>query len=232
MARKIILFSLALLPLGLASYALAAEGFVALAPIPGLTDGGVADSSRLPAFFNNLYKYLIGLAAVLAIIEIIWGGLEISTQDSVSKQSSGRERITQAIFGLILVLSPALVFGIINPRILDLQLGLTPINLDFTPYTPTVRDASVPYTTGSGNPCGGINTGANCTTTVFDEGYYSSPPLTSFCYQMKTPYQGKSYNCFRNSANCTATRRTSCGTPSEDASCPADTSSLNSCTQY
>lgn len=142
MMRKIFFFTLCLLPLGIASYALAADGFVALAPIPGLTEGTVATSNNLPLFFNNLYKYLIGIAAVLAVIEITWGGLEISTQDSVSKQSSGRERISQAIFGLILVLSPALVFGIINPQILNLQLNLGQINLDFTPYTPTVTDGS------------------------------------------------------------------------------------------
>lgn len=110
------------------------SGFVPLAPIPGLTDiqptpNGLAD------FFNNLYKYIIGLAAILAIIEIIWGGLEISTKDSVSKQSDGKERITQAIFGLVLVLSPVLVFSIINPSILNLSLNLPP--LDTKAGTPT-----------------------------------------------------------------------------------------------
>lgn len=131
---------------GLAALAYAphalAQGFTALAPIPGLTDispTSVVNSATLAAFFNNLYKYLIGLAAILAVIEIIWGGLEYSTQDSVSKQSNGRERITQAIFGLILVLSPVLVFSIINPSILNLSINLKPINLS-TPPLPTGQD--------------------------------------------------------------------------------------------
>jgi hypothetical protein len=97
--------------------------YVPLAKIPGLTDiqptkGGLA------SFFNNLYKYAIGLAAVLAVIMIIWGGLEYSTQDSISKKSDGKERIQEAILGLILVLSPALVFSIINPGILNLSINL------------------------------------------------------------------------------------------------------------
>lgn len=105
-----------------------AQGFVPLAPIPGLTDiqptsGGLAD------FFNNLYKYLIGVAAILAVIMIIWGGLEISTQDSVSKNKDGKERIYNAIFGLVLVLSPVLVFSIINPSILNLSLNLEPLKI-------------------------------------------------------------------------------------------------------
>jgi len=120
--KKIMLIAVILLSIGFTQHVFA-QGFVPLASIPGLTDiqptqGGLAD------FFNNLYKYLIGLAAILAIIEIIWGGLEISTKDSVSKQSDGKERITQAIFGLVLVLSPVLVFSIINPSILNLSLNM------------------------------------------------------------------------------------------------------------
>jgi hypothetical protein len=102
--------------------------FVALAPIPGLTDAESAGKKDFADFFNNLYKYLIGIAAVLAVVEIIWGGLEISTKDSVSKHSDGKERITQAILGLVLVLSPVLVFSIINPNILSLSLGISPLD--------------------------------------------------------------------------------------------------------
>jgi len=105
--------------------------FCPLAPIPGLTEQttSAVNSATLAGFFNNLYKYLIGLAAVFAVIEIIWGGLEISTKDSVSKQSDGRNRIQQALFGLVLVLSPVLVFTIINPSILNLEIGMEALNI-------------------------------------------------------------------------------------------------------
>lgn len=101
-----------------------AQGFVPLAPIPGLTQGATADTAGLANFFNNLYKYLIGVAAILAVIEIIWGGIEISTKDSVSAKSDGRQRIYNAIGGLALTLSPVLVFSIINPSILNLSINL------------------------------------------------------------------------------------------------------------
>lgn len=127
--KKIALLSVSILFLGFVPYALAAEGFVPLAPIPGLTQGITADSAGLASFFNNLYKFLVGIAAILAVIEIIWGGIEISTQDSVSKQSDGRKRITNAILGLILVLSPVIVFSIINPNILNLSLNLPELEI-------------------------------------------------------------------------------------------------------
>lgn len=115
-----------------------AQGFVPLAPIPGLTDtgttGSVIGSDSLANFFNNLYKYLIGIAATLAVIEIIWGGLEVATnRDNASKILDAKGRIVQAIYGLVLVLSPVLVFSIINPSILNLSLNLPPIKTLSTP---------------------------------------------------------------------------------------------------
>ncbi len=104
------------------------SGYVPIAPIPGLTQNAVASSKGLADFLNNLYRYLVGLAATLAVILIIWGGLEISTQDSISSKSAGRERITQAIIGLVLVLSPVLVFSLINPAILNLSINLQPLH--------------------------------------------------------------------------------------------------------
>lgn len=106
-------------------------GFCALAPIVGLTDqsmmNGVIGNASFAAFFNNLYKFLVGIAVALAIIEIIWGGLEISTKDSVSSKSDGKQRIYNAIMGLLLILSPVIVFSIINPNILNLSIKMDPI---------------------------------------------------------------------------------------------------------
>ncbi len=138
--------------------AYAQEEFKALAPIPGLTapnpgEGSVIDSDNLANFFNNLYKYLIGIAAILAIIQIIRGGLEISTQDSISKQSAGREHIRDAIFGLVLVLAPVLVFSIINPTILNLSLNL-----------PGLETAGSPNNGGEGAEEGDVDENG-CTTT-------------------------------------------------------------------
>ncbi len=159
MTKKILFFSIFFFSLALAPQVFA-QGFTALAPIPGLTDTtGIVNSAGFANFFNNLYKYVIGLAAVFAVIMITWGGLEISTQDSISKQGAGREKITQAIYGLILVLSPVLVFSIINPSILNLSLNLTKIDLDYAPYTytPTIVDYTLSETETADRPVGTTN---------------------------------------------------------------------------
>ena len=158
---KKILISVLIFILGFAPHVFA-QGFVPLAAIPGLTDiDTTATNTDLAVFFNNLYKYLIGLAAVLAVIEIVWGGLQISTQDSISKQGEGKERIQQAIIGLILVLSPVLVFSIINPSILNLSLNLPPIDLT-VPQTPQASTQPDQY---------GCTSDATCTTGYQCVGY-------------------------------------------------------------
>ncbi len=231
--KKLMLFS----SLGLAFFALApevlAQGFTALAPIPGLTDQSatsVVNSTGFANFFNNLYKYCIGLAAALAVIEIIWGGLEISTQDSISQQSKGRERITQAILGLVLVLSPVLVFSIINPSILNLSIGIKPLNTISGATIQVTPTSSCPqYFTGTPPNCIALPV---CTSTLtincipvavaaFDEGPYPTPPAGVqpagvWCYQINFTYQGNNYMCYRDQAACRASCRTSGTTENDD----------------
>jgi len=143
-ARKMVLVLSALSFFALASTAFAqGQGFVPLAPITGLTDAATlnaAGSKNLADFFNNLYKYAIGLAAALAVIQIIWAGLNIALhQDNVSSITDSKGKIYNAIFGLVLVLSPVLVFSIINPNILNLSLNL-----------PELKRAAPSTTTGTG----------------------------------------------------------------------------------
>ncbi|MBI3572249.1 hypothetical protein HY091_01800 [Candidatus Kaiserbacteria bacterium] len=133
--------------------------FVPLAPIPGLTadQNGTPfiGTPDLPSFLNNLYQYLIGFAAALAVIYVIWGGLEISTQDSVSKQSDGRKRIEGALFGLALVLAPYLVFYVINPAIVNLSLNL-----------PALQTQGGTFGTGVNSPTQSTTAANGVTTTV------------------------------------------------------------------
>ncbi len=95
--------------------------FVPLTSIPGIDQAG--NAATLSLFLNNLYKLAIGAAAILAVIQIIHAGIKYMGGDSVFEKKEAKELITLAIGGLVLVLSPVVVFSIINPKILDLQIG-------------------------------------------------------------------------------------------------------------
>jgi len=111
---------------------LAQENFVPLTNLPGIDEA--ASSETLPSFFNNLYKLSIGAAAVIAILQIMRAGTYFMfNKGSVAHNEQGKSLIMNAILGLLLVLSPAIVFGIINPDILNLKLdlgGLKPTPLE------------------------------------------------------------------------------------------------------
>lgn len=106
------------------------SSFCALVPIPGLTDidqtATRVEKEVLSDFLNSLYKYVIGLAAAAAVIQIIIGGLEIAvfSRDNVGKIIDNKSRIWKAIMGLVLVFMPVLVFSVINPAILRLDINL------------------------------------------------------------------------------------------------------------
>ncbi|MEK7125948.1 MAG: pilin, partial [Patescibacteria group bacterium] len=199
--KKILLISGVLIFFGLAPHVFA-QGFVPLAGIPGLTDtatlnatGGV-NQNTLAVFFNNLYKFAIGMAAALAVIMIIWGGLEYATQDSISKKSDGKERIYNAIFGLVLVLSPVLVFSIINPNILNLSINLPELDTRTAPSQP--QTTTLP-------PCGGGRR-TNCTPVTPTQETNSDTPITGqYCYMRVDPRVATSpaeYVCASTRALC------------------------------
>lgn len=167
--KKVFFFAVLAL-IGFAPHVLA-QGFTALAPIPGLTDTGstaVVNSATLANFFNNLYKYLIGLAATIAVIQIIWAGLDIAFwhKDAVSALQEDKGKIYNAIFGLILVLSPVLVFSIINPSILNLSLNLPKLDTKSATQTTTGGTGNTAAAEAAKCSTARISLGATDTTAV------------------------------------------------------------------
>lgn len=107
----------------------AGSGFVPITNFPAFTS--YTSSSSLAPFINNLYTYAIGIAAILAVIEIIWGGfLWMGSGASVSNKEAGRNKIVMSIFGLVLVLSPYLILSILNPNMLNLKLDTNSMRIN------------------------------------------------------------------------------------------------------
>lgn len=124
------------------------EGFVPLTNIPGLTDTG--NSPNLTIFLNNIYRICIGLAAVIAVLQIMRAGVMYMGGDSFSEKKDAKNLIGLSIAGLILVLSPTIIFGIINPDILDLKINkLGDLKTNFSPVTNPYADSLLPEVTAA-----------------------------------------------------------------------------------
>ena len=121
--------------------------FIPLLPsLPGITEVSSADS--IAPLLSQIYKICIGVAAVLAVLQIMYAGVLYMGGDSVTEKKDARARIGMALAGLLLVLSPVIVFSIINPEILNLDIGGKNLKTtagsgieDFKPTSPTTTTA-------------------------------------------------------------------------------------------
>ncbi len=157
--------------------------FIPLLPaLPGIQTLSTQDS--LAPFLSQIYKICIGLAAVLAVLQLMRAGVMYMGGDSITEKKEARELITLSIIGLLLVLSPVIVFSIINPKILQLDINASSLKTEIqdiqnirgtntaTPAsgTPAPATAGSPAATPAGTNSGGAapaaSTAPSCPATI------------------------------------------------------------------
>lgn len=96
--------------------------YTPLAPLPGTTnsEGQVTLDSYIPGIFN----LTIGIAGVLAVLMILIGGVEYITTDAIQGKQDGKGRISNALWGLILVLVSWILLYTINPKLTVFDLTI------------------------------------------------------------------------------------------------------------
>lgn len=110
--------------------------YTTLSPLPRIVcnNTGVCTSLDLPTIdVNNYLQYtfnlFIALAAVAAVFMITLGGFQYMTTDALQGKEEGREKISNAVKGLILVLASFLILKTINPKFVDIPKNLVePLN--------------------------------------------------------------------------------------------------------
>lgn len=105
----------------------AIEDYTPLAPLPGTTKDdcmGTDCKTDLETYLPGLFNWAIGVAAVMAFVVITAGGITYMTADSIAGTSKGKEMITNAIWGLLLVIGAYVILYTINPEILALRLDI------------------------------------------------------------------------------------------------------------
>ena len=96
--------------------------YVALTTIPGAT---VANQVTDPVkVIKNAYGVAIGIAAVLAVVMIIYAGIEYATVESISGHSDAKDRIMGALVGMGLLLASYIILRTINIDLVNVNLDL------------------------------------------------------------------------------------------------------------
>lgn len=106
-----------------------------------------AEEKGFTDYTGDALKYSIVIAALLAVIMIIIGGFQyIMAAGNTSAIESAKNRIWQAILGLLLVIGSYLILHTINPDLVHMNLGITPIEIPKTPETETEKKPGEDYT--------------------------------------------------------------------------------------
>jgi hypothetical protein len=134
-----------------------------LAPLPCSSGDGceggkfvsfnATDANSLGKYLNIMITVVIGLAAVLAVVMIVIGGIEYMTSELPAMKEGGKNRISNAIFGLVIALGAYALMYTINPNLLrtDIQVDEAKIQIPIE---------AVEYQQGcAGNKCGGYAQG-------------------------------------------------------------------------
>lgn len=93
-------------------------------PIPRLFEGTQdVDESLFGRYVNRFYIFFSGVAGILAVVMMMWGGFHyITSGGSPQRMAQGKEIISNAVIGLILLLTAYLLLNTINPRLTKLRI--------------------------------------------------------------------------------------------------------------
>src|SRR3989339_205936 len=148
-------------------YFVSAEDYKLLAPLPcekgttGCTEKGLetfdpTGDNKIGGYLNLMIKLFIGICAVLSVVMIVIGGIEYMTSELPGLKSAGKERITQAILGLLLALGAWTLLNTINPDLLKSDLN----SLKKVTVEVAIND-SIPQTPVNGKYANGTASGAS-----------------------------------------------------------------------
>ncbi len=154
--KKILLVFLITLPI--ISFA-QSPSYVPLEPLPGTVTGTGCNTSNpfipdpndptrtipdpncttnVSTYLPSVFILLIALAGGLAVIMIVIGGIQYLSTDAVSGKSEGKQRIVNALVGLLLAIASYIILNTINPQTLKFNLTIGGTAPPPAPVTPPV----------------------------------------------------------------------------------------------
>ena len=92
----------------------------------------LSETSDLPNLINYIYKFALLACGITAFIMILVGAVQyVTSAGNSSKAEDAKDRITQALWGVLILLCSVLILRTINPDLVNLKLDISS-----TPTTP------------------------------------------------------------------------------------------------
>ncbi len=125
MGRKI--FPLIIITIWLsATTACFAADYIPLETIPTL--GNTTSGTDLSGYLETVFAFGISIAGIMAVAMIVIGGIQyITAYGNAGAVGDAKNRITQALLGLLLAIGAWLILNTINPDLAKGKLTIPPI---------------------------------------------------------------------------------------------------------
>ncbi len=200
LALSIFLFSLATL-----TYAQAQPYQLLVPSLPGIG----AQQTTLTTYIPAAFRLAIGASAVLAFVMITFGGIMYATADAITQKQQGREYLTNAVVGLLLVIGAYAILYTIDPGILAIDLVMKrpptaapPPSTEVVPTGPTPCVNCVTFSSlkiPAKSPGGYVNQAFAMRLAELNEG---STKITVPWYVTEAYGQGHTSSCHRVTGTC------------------------------
>jgi len=98
----------------------------------------LSEASDLPNIINYIYRFALLACGITAFIAILYGAIKyVTSAGDSSKASDAKDRITSALWGILILLAAVLILRTINPDLVSLK------NLNLS--NPTSREPTGNY---------------------------------------------------------------------------------------
>ncbi len=95
-----------------------------LAPLPGGTNQ-VRGDQAFSIYASQAFAFALSVAAVLALLMLVVGGIQyLGSAESPSRLSDAKDRIWNALIGLVLAVAAWLILNVINPALVSNDFNL------------------------------------------------------------------------------------------------------------
>ena len=114
-----------------------------LEPLPLGPNNSEVPTVTTATYLPGLFRLIIGIAGVLAVVRIIWGGIQYMSTDAFSGTNEAKNTIQNAIWGLLLAMAAWLIVYTINPNLVSFNLNIPAQQITTTTIP---RDINLPDT--------------------------------------------------------------------------------------
>ena len=83
------------------------------------------DASSIAEYLQIIYSFGVAIAGGLAVIMIVFGGIEYMLAEAFTNKTAAKNRITAALIGLLLALCSYALLYTINPELVKLKFNLS-----------------------------------------------------------------------------------------------------------